>query len=208
VNTHELAQRFETILVEQDAINAYGVILYTDEHPHIKKLLRDKDYWTALDKKSGLRWAIFAARDAKIEKGDASPFAKMLSVVVRKVFAANTRQILIPAGRDPQISYTFAAKFGIPFDDLPVFVLFTPLPDGRILHAAIKIADKSQEDAFERLNSVIGSLTSAVEKIQSENRHDYESVFRAVNMEAFHIKVHDRLQAGVKVFQWIKDIFV
>ena len=39
-----------------------SIILYTDSHPHIKKCLRDSDYWTAMDERSGLNWKIFAVK--------------------------------------------------------------------------------------------------------------------------------------------------
>ncbi|MCF8383727.1 MAG: hypothetical protein K9G39_09090 [Chlorobium sp.] len=39
-----------------------SIILYTDNHPHIKKCLRDEDYWTAMDERSGLNWKIFAVK--------------------------------------------------------------------------------------------------------------------------------------------------
>lgn len=42
--------------------NLLSIILYTDKHPHIKKCLRDEDYWISLDERSGLKWKIYAVR--------------------------------------------------------------------------------------------------------------------------------------------------
>ena len=40
----------------------YGFILYTDCNPYVAKVLRDNDFWKALDSISGNNWPIFAAR--------------------------------------------------------------------------------------------------------------------------------------------------
>lgn len=42
----------------------YGFILYTDSDPYVKKVLRDDDFWDALDEKSGQNWPIFAAKNS------------------------------------------------------------------------------------------------------------------------------------------------
>ena len=39
-----------------------SLILYTDKDPHIKKCLRDEDYWASLDARSGLKWKIYAVK--------------------------------------------------------------------------------------------------------------------------------------------------
>ncbi|MDR3439920.1 hypothetical protein, partial [Telmatospirillum sp.] len=36
-----------------DIVNAFGLVLYTDSDPHIKKVIADDDYWAALDEISG-----------------------------------------------------------------------------------------------------------------------------------------------------------
>ncbi len=39
----------------------FGFILYTEENPYVRKVLRDEDFWSALDRKSGPNWPIFSA---------------------------------------------------------------------------------------------------------------------------------------------------
>lgn len=40
----------------------YGFILYTDKDPFVAKVLRDEDFWQALNSISGPSWPIFAVR--------------------------------------------------------------------------------------------------------------------------------------------------
>ena len=40
----------------------YGFILYTDKDPYVAKVLRDEDFWNALDSISGANWPIFSVR--------------------------------------------------------------------------------------------------------------------------------------------------
>ena len=39
-----------------------GFILYTRADAHIKKVIKDEDYWDALDAASGENWPIFAVK--------------------------------------------------------------------------------------------------------------------------------------------------
>jgi len=44
---------------DQTLADIFGVILYTDTHANIKKVLRDEDYWRSFDEVSGRRLAVF-----------------------------------------------------------------------------------------------------------------------------------------------------
>src|SRR3989337_2623534 len=55
-------QSTEHLKHQEGLVNAFGVILYTEKHPNIKKVLADNDYWVALDKISGPKWAVFSIR--------------------------------------------------------------------------------------------------------------------------------------------------
>ncbi len=52
----------EMIFSTQENEQLLSIILYTDKHPHIKKCLRDEDYWEALNERSGLNWKIYAVK--------------------------------------------------------------------------------------------------------------------------------------------------
>ena len=47
-------------LSTEDIHNVFGIILYSNKNPLVKKVLRDKDYWQSLDAISGPRWPVLA----------------------------------------------------------------------------------------------------------------------------------------------------
>lgn len=55
--------------------NYSDVILYTDKHPNIKKILRDDDYWLAPHEITGENFAVFSVRPEKgrYESSKSSP---------------------------------------------------------------------------------------------------------------------------------------
>ena len=59
---NELLREIDAFEKESTFVKVFGAIIYSDRHLHIKKLLRDEDYWRAFDEISGQRWAVFAAR--------------------------------------------------------------------------------------------------------------------------------------------------
>jgi len=38
------------------------VILFTDAHPHVVKVLQDREYWKALNEASGDDWYVFSIK--------------------------------------------------------------------------------------------------------------------------------------------------
>ena len=54
--------------------SVFGVLIYNEENVALKKLLRDQDYWDALDKASGPNMEIFGVRDTeKFEREKEAP---------------------------------------------------------------------------------------------------------------------------------------
>lgn len=42
--------------------NIYGFMLFTNEHPYMKKVMRDEDFWLEFNDKSGINWPIFSIK--------------------------------------------------------------------------------------------------------------------------------------------------
>ena len=58
----KLQTHIDRALDEEDVLGVFGLILYTDEHPHVVKVLRDKDYWKQFAIITGDNFAIFSAK--------------------------------------------------------------------------------------------------------------------------------------------------
>jgi hypothetical protein len=119
----------------------YGVILYTDAHPPIKKVLLDEDYWRSLDAISGRRLGIFAirAKAAPRESDDEFSFTGAHWSEPRE----NEKPL-----EDLELESS---------RDLPSIVWLTH-HDGGILRCVVNLSDRSKTAAFDsiRKDDVMG----------------------------------------------------
>ena len=191
---NELLKEIEAFEKEPSIVKVFGAIIYSDRHPHIKKVLRDEDYWRSLNEISGQRWPVFAARAAEGHteiRGGGSP---------------GTLSMMIQVWVEPSENRKLIEYLGIESTEEPEFVIFTRLKTGEILKSDLRLDDSSTENAYKRLGEVIHDLTWAVEKIDSENIEDYESVFNAVNMTAGTIRDRNTFRKLFDLYQWFKRI--
>jgi hypothetical protein len=158
----------------------FGVIVYTDHHVHIRKLLEDDGYWRALDEWSGPRWAIFATRAAQgqFTHPPSSPGVLATFVQIWKEPIAN-KQLLDAF----QLSST---------EDLPTLVLFIEQADGGVLSRAVKIDDASRERAYESLKGVLAEISSSLDFMHDENRR---IKVRAFDVASERISQHQEWQS-------------
>ena len=60
-------------LCKRPQVTAFGALVYDESSAPLRKLLRDRDYWDALDKVSGPHFEVFAIRDKEGNRGEAVP---------------------------------------------------------------------------------------------------------------------------------------
>ena len=183
----------DKVIADREQVVALGLILYTDAHPHIKSVLRNNDYWKALDELSGRKWTILAARAMRGQYHEPAPTPGALSMMV---------QIWC----EPTVNKRLLESFSLESTrSLPVFVLFTPLRNGRMLQSKVTLDDSTEQAAYDRLKRVVSSLTDAVDRIDIGNREAYEAVFSALDLAIFDVKVLDVLKSGLGFYNWIKE---
>jgi hypothetical protein len=190
----ELVREIEAFEEDPSVVKVFGAIIYSDRHPYIKKVLKDNDYWRALDEISGQRWAVFSARatEGHVEiKGGGPP---------------GSLSMLVSVWVEPRENRKLIEYLQIDSTQKPVFVIFTRLKTGEILKSILYLDDSSLENAYKRLGQIIGDLTSAVEKIDSENIKDVETVFNAINMTAESIRDWDTVRNVFDIYQWAKKL--
>jgi hypothetical protein len=189
----ELQPFVEAVIADREQIVALGLILYTDEHPHIKRVLRNDDYWKGLDEMSGRKWTVLAAR-AKEGKYECPAPPPGSLAMMRMIW------------REPNENKRLLKSFNLEStESLPLFVLFTPLQSGRVVQSKVRLKDSTEQEAYDRLKRVISATTSAVERIAMENRADFEAVFSAIDSALFDIKVLDFLKSGFAFYSWVKE---
>jgi len=179
---------------KNELVDIFGVILYSDSNPHIKKVLADKDYWKALDEISGPKWAIFSIRPQ--EGKSTCP-----------TFPVGTLGMMIPIWREPQENIRILEEFELDStQNIPILLIFTQGKDEEILKFTFKINEESIEKAYNSLKQAIENITECVEKILPEYRKDSEAVFHAVEMGIYPYKQWEKIKKGIKFYTWTKSI--
>jgi hypothetical protein len=191
---NDLLNEIEKLEKNPSIIKVFGAIIYSDSHPHIKKVLKDEYYWKALDDISGTRWVIFSARAVeghyRIEGGS----------------VPGTFGMMVQVWKEPNLNKQLVEYLGISSTEDPYFVIFTRLKSGVILRSILKINDSTLEKAYKRIRSIIKNITYAIEKIDKENIENYESVFNAIDMSVFNIKNFDSLKKLFDFYELFKKI--
>lgn len=154
----ELQKLTDSIIRKKDEVNVFGIVLYTDAHAHVKKVLRDPDYWKSFGEISGDNWPVFAIR--------ADPARQVFPT-----FPEGMIGYMVPVREETNKNKEFMAELEL--DDtrnLPLFVVFAQDPDGLLVKKEIRISDESKEDAYRSLNSAVDLVSRAVKGISPENR--------------------------------------
>jgi len=192
---NEILKEIDKFERDNSVVKVFGAIIYSDRHPHITMVLDNDYYWRSLNEISGQRWAIFATRAIKghLEIKGGSEHHGALSFMI-KVWV------------EPSENKNLIKLLEIESTEDPVFVCFTRLKTGMILRSILSLDDSSVENAYERLKKIVSDLTYAVERIDTENIEDYESVFNAVDMTVRHIHDWDIVRNVFTLYQWLKKI--
>lgn len=168
----------------------FGVIVYTNAHVNLKRLLRDDDYWSALDELSGPQWTIFSVRaqEGSWGPGSVQEFGMMQAVWVEP---AENRALLSSFELDDT-------------KDLPALVMF--LLEGDHLHRTyIRLDESSSDAAFSSLKEVVGSVATALRRLPDSQLRDPRFVFDAIKAS---VRTHHgwrRLQSSYKILKEIRD---
>lgn len=173
-------------------VDIFGVILYTDAHPHVKKVLADEDYWRAIDEVSGPKWAVFSIKpnQGHFELPSSQPGAL---------------SFLVPVWKEPNDNKQILQDFGImSTKDLPLLLVFTRGARDEILKLSLNIKDENVELAYTSLRKAIEIVTRAVDQIDPKYLKNSEGVFYAVDMAVGDFKKWELFRKGIDLFLWIK----
>ena len=141
--------------------NIYGFILFTEEHPYVKKVLRDEDFWSEFNVKSGANWPIFSVKP--LEKKVVSPFPSGSS---------NSISMMIMASKETKYNNMALRFFNLndSEDDLPCMIIFALDENNKEIayQRTYKIKGKTVDEVHQSILSVIESVAD-VEKVIREN---------------------------------------
>ena len=172
----------------------FGVLLFTNAHPHISKVVYDDTYWRALDEISGEKWAIFCT---KAEQGTISYPSPPPGVMA----------YMAPVWKEPNSNKDLLKTFDLKStESLPSLLIFTIDKHGECLKNQIRLSDSSQEEAYKSLEKTIKVVTDAIDGVDPGNINNPDGVHSAVSFAIQNAKDWDRVKNGIKFWQWLKSI--
>lgn len=173
--------------------NIYGFIMYTSAHPYIAKVLRDDDFWNALDEISGENWPIFAIR----------PLAK--GYYELPSFPPGVIGLMVPVWKEPNENKKYLDFFSLKnSESLPCFIAFKFNEDDTIEQVVYKLNNDSEQDAFNSLRTIVELITKTESRILSEYKQT-DAVFMNVKADVeSYIQRKELIKNAGKLFR-IKD---
>jgi hypothetical protein len=160
-------------LVEDDKSlsRIYGFILYTDADPYVVKVLRDTDFWNALNKISGNNWPIFAVRP--LQKG----YMKYPELDYKTI------GFLYPIWVEPDDNLHVIQDFGLENSkEFPLFVAFMWDDENYLHKITVPILGNDVDSVYKSLKLIVETITEVENKISPENKRSV-TVFREVEKE-------------------------
>jgi len=155
----------------------YGFILYTDKDPYVAKVLRDEDFWNALDSISGANWPLFAVRP--LCKGKYS---------IPTSSRSNMISYMVQTWVEPRTNMQVLHDFGLKnTESLPLFVAFMWDDTDELNQVAIPIEGKNIDAVYNSIEEIV----KIISKTEAEVLPQYKgtvNVFRNIVTELNALK--------------------
>jgi len=190
-----LFERIGKFQLEPRLASAYGVVLYTEAHPFVHKLVADNVYCKALNAISGDRWVLFASR-AKAGRFGYPKFGpdQMGMMVMMWHEPAENRQLL----EELQIEST---------ENLPCLLVLFPDSNGEAFVHTIKIEGKSEAETFESLSQSVKAITQAIKDVSDDNLKNAEGVHAAVGLRLQTLKQWNMVRKALPFIRLVRVAF-
>jgi hypothetical protein len=174
-----------------DSVQLFGVIIYTDAHAHLKKVLRDADYWASFDALSGPRFAVYSIR---------AYAGEWVSPPARPGSLATMHEVW----REPTANAELVRAFALDDTrDLPALVVFA-LDGDEHYSTSLLIDESSIESCYTSLKDAMIAIASALSKGASERSTDSRVVFKSVKSALSVRRNWQRVRDGYKVLSELK----
>jgi len=188
---------FSSIIEEQksksEIAQLFGVILYTDKNPHIKKILRDDDYWQGLHELTGENFAVFSVRP---EKGRYE----------HPKFPPGFMGLMVKIWKEPRDNQKLIDLFEIKnTEKLPLLLLFTEI-NGQYLSIQLEINESSENDAYNSIKEHLKFACNVISGIKKENYNNPEGIFAAASLQNDNRLAWRILKSGVNIYAFIKGL--
>jgi hypothetical protein len=148
-----------------------GSFIYDESTPEYRKFLRDRDYWTALDRTSGDRLVIFTLADKEAPSGLATLRLMILGQ---------------PGGDDLTSSYSLLLKKIFHRASLLVYpsILFFQVWHGRVYdYRLVPLSRGDVSESFKRVQDLFSSISEVLGRVTRENFGNRREIYHLVEEE-------------------------
>lgn len=176
-------------LQKKHNILTFGFIIYDETTPQFRKLLRDKDYWEALDRVSGDKMMIFALSDTvdSISEG-------LGTIQFMTAFS--------PSRSNKTKSYSHLLNEVFDDEALLVYpsVLFFQVFEGNIYnYRLLPLRRDTIEESFSAVQKLFESIAKVLDQIAPENYQNCREIFELVKDDLLNQKYTMYILKGPKV---------
>lgn len=187
---------------------AFAFIVYDFENHTIPEILKNKDYWSSLDKISGKRLSIFYInsqdeyynqRQEEIYQEAQKRMSWNAEKGVMSYLVPITRK---PTPTDNAIRY-LRKEFEIEENINTPFVIFFQLNNDNYISDSFIVGLKKEklEDAFLELRNHIRKAVNSLDKVLPENYGNHQEIFNLIKTEVesgkFYIFVNDKIKKNL-----------
>jgi len=159
----------------------WGILLFTEAHPHIIKALKDADYYSALNEITGDNLALFTTMLFVGEYEMPSPPPDVIA-------------LLVPVWKEPQQNKKVLPWFSIKDSrELPLLVVFGH-EGGEFYYQKYPIKDDSPQDVFNSLKSVLSRVSEAVDRASDENGVYKQKIFEQAQWEMRKLEARQKVK--------------
>lgn len=156
---------------------AFAFILYDFENPHLTKILKDREYWIALDKISGEYLTVFSLN----YKDQESVGIEVLTNISGSKELTDIPTSLNPSvGTNKLIEKYFGSKVIVNY---PAILFFQVDNYSVIDSLLIDLKEEEIERGFLELKGYLKKAVSALEKITPENKQNVAEIFDCLERE-------------------------
>ncbi len=182
----------EKIKLYESKFPLLGMFLFTEANPHIVKILKDIDYWNALEALSGDNIGIFAT---SLFKGSyAFPPSK-----------PGYLSMMIPVWQEPKENKKILSFFNIENSrELPLFVIFC-FEDNEIRLHKISIEEENSDKAFNSIKNTL-EIIDSIYGDGNRNSLSKQDAFRKLSNKILFEKASGKFKTLLDIVSTLRGV--
>ena len=205
------------LVKDSNTSRIYGFILYTEQNPYIAKVLRDSDFWNALDTISGANWPIFAVRPFAQDIYSSPNRSTNFHPQEKNISSSNTIGFIVHSGNKPSDNLPFIYDFcredsklrDYGLEDpkmLPCFVAFIWDDNDNLQSIAISIEGNDVDTTYKSIKEIVEVITNAEKHVLPQYKNNVE-VFNNVSKELEALKTKHKVKKWGKITKRFIELF-